>query len=272
MARNSFQEYGLMKRILCFVGSDQINLNLIVADSILLPWRSVARQISTGYLFLMADKKVVARERDEDGTLEFVEVETGKVVGVQMQSKKNKKRIAEGKKPYARKASRHWRWKKNKNGTPLLVPYNVDAKNLPDNYSFFNSDKALCLDIALLVSQGETLSSIARMEGMPPSTVIFNWYYRDEDFKGLVDEARKMRAEFYHDKIHDVAEDATEDNSKSSKVKLDAYAKLASWGDRDRFGNQTKITGDANQPVSFVFNTGINRPELEDKSEEDESD
>ena len=155
----------------------------------------------------MAQRKTIIREREEDGSLEFVDAETGEVVGVQKQSKNNEKRIAAGKKPKPRKNKLHWRWKKNKNGTPILLPYDFPQKqvdNLPDDYTFFRSDSDLCLNIALLVANGYSLNGVAKEPGYPPISVIFNWYYKDPIFKGLIDEARKMRAEFYHDRVHDI--------------------------------------------------------------------
>lgn len=215
-------------------------------------------------------RKTICRENEKDGSLEFVDEQTGEVVAVQKQSKTNERLIAEGKKPLARRAAIHYKWKKNKNGIPILVPNTFPQKEvdkLPDDYVYFRNDEELLLNICLLISNGYSLSRVGEVEGMPPRSVVFNWYYKDPIFRGMVDEARKIRAEFYHDQVHDIAEKVKERNAKSSKVKLEAYKHLMAVNDRERFGQQTKVVGDPSKPISFVIDTGIHSLPMQEGKE-----
>jgi hypothetical protein len=208
----------------------------------------------------------------KSGLLEFYDDVTGEVLSRQKTSKKNIKRIAEGKKPIPQKAL-NYRWKKNKNGKYLLVRGDMIADDLPDTYELVKHSRELCLDIAEHVAAGWTFERIAKIEGFPVEKTMFLWMLKDPEFRDMINEARKVRAESYHDKLFELSEKVKENTSRSARVKADILKHLMSVNDRDRFGAQTKVVGDPNAPVSFIVDTGIRRSveQIEDNPLEAES-
>lgn len=122
--------------------------------------------------------------------------------------------------------------------------------------------------IADLIIQGNTLSAISRMKGMPSITVISYWRRRYPDFDEAIDRARQHAAETFHDKIIDIADKTeTKEEVHVNEFKVRTLKWAAEKGDPARYGNQTKIVGDAGQPLQFIINTGINREEVPEKIE-----
>lgn len=93
----------------------------------------------------------------------------------------------------------------------------------------------------------------------PPASVIYRWRSEHPEFDEEVKRAIKIRADFFAGKVLETAENAKEYNAKGSRVKVDAYKWLAATSDPDTYGNKTKISGDADQPVTFLIDTGIRR-------------
>jgi len=122
--------------------------------------------------------------------------------------------------------------------------------------------------IADLVTKGKTIEYISGLPGMPKRSTISNWQAKNDSFRALMDQARKDRAEVFHDEIvKDVDEDhkADKDEVQARKLKLDRLKWLASKGDPERFGDRTKVSGDSDAPLQIIVSTGIIRkPEVED--------
>lgn len=195
-------------------------------------------------------------EQLANGKFQFVDRETGEVKNIQEDSLKNKERIKQGRKP----RYFHWQryqWKRNRNGRALLVPKDMSARDLPDDYVHFRDDEVMRQNILLAIQSGATLKGLSRIDGMPPFHVIWAWYCKDEEFKKQISEARKARAEMFHDELVELADKVKEGNAKSSKVKVDIYKHLMEVNDRERFGAQTKVVGDPNAPIQIFVNTGI---------------
>ncbi len=150
---------------------------------------------------------------------------------------------------------------KNKNGKTIYVPKDTDlflVHEYPDDYNYLEANPELQEALIESVTEGSTVTKAAKDLGMPISVVL--WFSRcNEDFHDALIEARKFRAEVYHDRLALIADEVDETTSKSSKVKADVFKHLMEVGDRDRFGTQKKIIGDPNAPVSFIVDTGIRR-------------
>ncbi len=185
--------------------------------------------------------------------------EERKVIGTQKMNKRNALRVAQGKKPVDFGGVTRYCWRKNKNGVPLFVQIEQDADDLPDDFQLFPQTPENMLNVVQMVADGKTLRNIQKIPGMPPVSVVLRWCSQDEKFKEAIAEARKSRAEVYHDAIENVAFNAKEGNAKSSKVKIDALKFLAGVNDRERFGQQVKASIDVSAPVNIIFHTGIER-------------
>lgn len=203
------------------------------------------------------DKQLIQRVRP-DGRVEFLDKDTGEIKFVSKEATYNTQRKAEGKAVKRQSEISRYIWKTNKNGVPLLVLAGTNAENLPDDYQLFKYNKELALNICQQIAEGKTLKVIGKTMGYPPTSVILHWYFKDEEFREAMDNARKMRAEVYHDELVNVVETVKEKNTKSAKVKIDAFKFLMEVNDKERFGTAPKMPALENT-FTFVFDTGINR-------------
>jgi hypothetical protein len=151
-----------------------------------------------------------------------------------------------------------FRWKTIKNGDHMLLPADVNGKDVEPTYSLYKNRRDLCLEIAMEVASGKTFAELDKLKQFPSTRTVFYWYARDSEFKNLIDEARRVRAEFYHDQLVEVAERVEEDNARSSKVKADIFKHLMGVNDKERFGQAPKQDAGPTT-VNIVFQTGISR-------------
>lgn len=116
------------------------------------------------------------------------------------------------------------------------------------------------------VSEGETLLDICKgkrkMAGdvvMPPYFILAKWRQDYPEFNEKLEQAFKDRSEIFHGKALSEAALSDEDNSTAQKVIVDTMKWAAGVDNPDRFGNKTKVSGDADSPITFVIQTGIDR-------------
>lgn len=147
----------------------------------------------------------------------------------------------------------------DESGKKVLVPWAMTAAKLRNIAYPYTDDIAIA--ICAKVTEGDTLKAICSDEHFPPYYVVNYWSSRYPEFKNMLREARRARAEIYHDEIVEIAGTVEEDNAKSAKVKIDAYKHLAAVNNPDEYGPRTKISGDVNAPLSFIISTGIDRSE-----------
>jgi len=116
-----------------------------------------------------------------------------------------------------------------------------------------------------LVREGHTIAAIGRMSEFPSSAIIFNWLGKHPDFKEAMEQARIDRAEVYHDKALEVAENVTDkEDVPAARLKIDTYKWAAEKGDKSRYGT-SKIDIDVNQRDIVVIDTGIDRSKTYDE-------
>jgi hypothetical protein len=154
-----------------------------------------------------------------------------------------------------------WVWKKNKNGKALLVRRGTNAENLPDDYGSEDGDQAMHNLIAMNVANGLSFHKMSGVDGLPSSMTMYRWYNSNEEFRKMIDAAKKIRADHFFDELAEVAKNVKEGNAKSYKVKADVLKHLMAVGNREEYGSQTKVVGDPNAPISFIVDTGIRRLE-----------
>lgn len=109
---------------------------------------------------------------------------------------------------------------------------------------------------------GNTLKVAAEELGLSYSVVI-RWKRENPEFKAALDEAKIDAAQTFHDKALEVAEKSCDD-----KLLVNTLQWAAGLADPEQYGTKTKIIGDRQNPVAFVFNTGIDRtPEKEEEKD-----
>ena len=85
--------------------------------------------------------------------------------------------------------------------------------------------------ILMLVTEGRTMREVSAEIGIP-YYVLYGWTRAYKEFKSGLKQARKDRAEYYHDKVLEIADNTTNKNVRPNKLKVDAYRWAASVGSR----------------------------------------
>lgn len=154
-------------------------------------------------------------------------------------------------------------------GRKLWVPKGTNPDHLPG--VIFPFSQVTCDHIMRHISEGLTLKSICAMEGIPPLHVVFRWLREYPEFKAQMSEAKKMRAEFRADRVMEIADQGAiaESDVPGERLRKDILQWGAEMDNRTEFGKQTKVVGDASQPIVFQINTGVpEAPAIEVKSTE----
>lgn len=103
------------------------------------------------------------------------------------------------------------------------------------------------------IANGATMTVAAQKLNLEYATVA-RWRRENETFAEQLKQARIDRAESFHDEAIEVAR-----KSRDSKVQIETAKWAAEKNDPDKFGNKTKLVGDASQPITFIIDTGIRR-------------
>ena len=115
--------------------------------------------------------------------------------------------------------------------------------------------------ILLRIRNGETLTSICNSSNLPSYATLCLWKYRYVDFAEALKEAQKDAAQMFADQALERSKEAAIDKTEMEqrKVEIDTLKWRAEKADPNTFGKQTKVVGDANQPLALIVNTGIKR-------------
>ena len=142
----------------------------------------------------------------------------------------------------------------------------VDPDKLPHaSYPYSEQTKdAVCI----LLAEGKTMTQIAKIEGFPPLYILYKWSKIHKDYREEVIEAKKMRADFYHDKVLQTAEETDSWKvARQNALKINAYKWAAEVNSPAVYGKKTTIQGNPDQPVEFVVRTGVPTKEVENDSD-----
>ncbi len=75
--------------------------------------------------------------------------------------------------------------------------------------STYNEDVAS--EICAQIAEGSILSKICGQEGMPHVRTVLHWLDKHEDFRGLYDRAREIRADTWGEEIIEISDDPSKD-------------------------------------------------------------
>lgn len=205
-----------------------------------------------------------------DGILRLVDTETGEVLS-QQKTKSTKytsattgKRRIKGNRgpgrPVADPNITH-HWVLDGNGRKHWMLKGTNPDTMPRVVHPYCT--VTCEHICRFISEGKTLSLVARIEGMPPVHTIFAWQREYPEFRKQMKDARTARAEYFADKAIDTAEESKESRVQSDRLKTDTYKWAAEVNDRDTYGKQTKMSGEGLAQVLIQIVTGV--PQAEEK-------
>lgn len=115
------------------------------------------------------------------------------------------------------------------------------------------------------IMEGKTLTEISRQEGMPSLTVIGLWRRNNSAFADAVKFAREMAAEIFHDRIHDIANEAAagvhKDEVPSLKLATENYKWLAEKSNPERFAKKQE-EGNTNTAITINLRTGVHESRI----------
>lgn len=126
--------------------------------------------------------------------------------------------------------------------------------------------------ICQYICEGLTLTDICKKKYMPPPYILARWRSENPELTTAMNEAKRMRAEMMADEIRSsIGDDVEQKDVAAERLKYDKQKWLSSVDDPDVYGNRVKHSGDNEQPLQVVLNTGINRDkpiQLENKDDD----
>jgi len=135
----------------------------------------------------------------------------------------------------------------------------ISQDNLVADLSKYRFNMEQGLLVCQAIREGKTLQEIAKDPMYPSIHVIAYWRKNNPTFDEEIKLARKQRAEYYHDRVLELANTISDDaNVAVAKFKADQYRWAAEKGDPSSYGNKIEHTGSNVAPSIVVF-TGINR-------------
>lgn len=180
---------------------------------------------------------------NKQGLIEAIDEDSGDVVSLQRRPEDI----------YTLKAKHMVKYKID--GREVYVDKSISLSDLPQLIDSTNTYDQVKGDlICERIMHGETISAICDDPAMPSYSAVCRWKRKHEDFAKNFEQAKKDRAERFHDKAVKVASDTDQD-----RVKFDALKWGAQVGNPAKYGPQTKVTGDTDAPVKIVVSTGIDR-------------
>lgn len=128
-------------------------------------------------------------------------------------------------------------------------------------------------EICRRISQGESLISICKSEGMPDKSTVLDWLFKEPDFAAQYARAREAQAEHYLDEIIAISDDSALDTEMGedgvertnhevvarARLRVDtrkwAMSKLApkKYGDKV----QNEHTGANGEPIQHAVNIAV---------------
>lgn len=139
-----------------------------------------------------------------------------------------------------------------------------ESNLIPEKTFAFSYNLAML--ICQKVAEGFTLSDLDNDPDLPPLHVIQHWRRSQPMFDTELRLARKQRADVYHDKVVQIADNAANLNYRdreelaNAKLAADQYRWLAEKGNPESYGNKVTHEGSDEKPITMrVINTGISR-------------
>jgi len=138
----------------------------------------------------------------------------------------------------------------------------------PSNPIHYTLD--LGLHICTLLAAGQSLYKVCNLPGMPSLASVYKWRREHEDFGEHYQQAVQDRADYSADLAVDIAADALDDGKDMVPARR-LYHEALKWRAQvhkpETYSPKTKISGDAEQPVRFVIDTGVRRSSDYNKDE-----
>jgi hypothetical protein len=200
---------------------------------------------------------------NDQGFVECIDTDTGEVLWVEKKKKPSPGKIEKGSSPGPGRPTKEsletHHYVMDGTGQKLWVPKGTNPDHLPK--TIYPYSKITADHVCQLITEGNTIRGIGKMEGMPPAHVINKWVRKYPEFKREMREAVEARATHYADTVMEVAETTSKETIMEDRLKTELYKWRAEVDDPDSYGKKTKVTGNVGGPMVIIIDTGINTRE-----------
>ena len=124
----------------------------------------------------------------------------------------------------------------------------------------YNYSLAMADVICALIRDGKPLTQICSMQDMPSVHRVYAWMALHPEFKIRYDQARKQRADAYHDRVMVIAEQAGtahKDFVPGMKLAADLFKWGAEKGNPDIYGAKKDDSGPKGTNINITLHTGV---------------
>lgn len=137
---------------------------------------------------------------------------------------------------------------KNEEGETFYVQSGLPLEHIPSKKKRHILTTSLIDIICHEMVEGRSLAKICKDPSMPSRSMVKRWMDEHQWVREALDLASKHRADYMSDRAVEVADELdveshTSEQASVARAKIDTYFKAASFGDREKFGNHTKVTG-----------------------------
>lgn len=101
----------------------------------------------------------------------------------------------------------------------------------------------LAQQICTLLSEGASLRTITRMDGMPSMASVWKWIAEREDFQAMYATAKQESADALVEDMQAIADDESLDPN-SRRIRVDTRKWIASKLKPKRYGDKVQLSGD----------------------------
>ena len=125
--------------------------------------------------------------------------------------------------------------------------------------------------VCQMIREGMSLKAICRQPGFPSYGTVYYWKKNNQEFKNMLAEAKKDRADAHMDNVIEISQRAMDgqfvkDDVAGMRLAMDGFEKAAAAGNPGEFGKAR----DQNVRVEnlIIIDTGISRPVISSEEKE----
>ena len=182
----------------------------------------------------MTEKKKTEYRTNEEGVIEEIDLETGFVI----------------------------------NTAPSFAAlvdqaHHIDAHLLDQRYvKKYAYNKAIANVIIQKMIEGDSLTKISKLQGMPSYSIMVMWRKQNPEFDSAIDEMRKHRAEWVRDMVADNLDKVPDkEDIPGLKLQFDKIKWLAKVDNPELYSD--KVLADSGQaPVKIIIETGVPQADI----------
>ena len=140
-----------------------------------------------------------------------------------------------------------------------IVKFEVDLPTPPLVPVHLAYNPVIIDEMCAKIVEGASVTTLCKDPRYPTYAQLSRWRRAYADIDLALDRAKRDRAEVHADKVMELAENVTEDDVNSTKVKIEAQKWRAAVDAPERYSPKAKIEATLSAPTQIVVYTGIDR-------------